>query len=113
MSLEQAVLELAAAIREGHALMKPSGSVTTMSGDSTVVNKLAKPTKTAKAVEPEAAVEGPTYNDVKTAAGKLSEVKGREGVLAMFKKFGVENGTGLKQEQYAKFIESINTELLM
>lgn len=52
-----------------------------------------------------------TYDDVKVAILKLSNVKGRDAVLALLKPFGAAKGPELKPEQFAEFVAQANAAI--
>lgn len=52
-----------------------------------------------------------TYDDVKAAILKLSNVKGRDAVLALLKPFGAAKGPELKPEQFAEFVTQANAAI--
>lgn len=120
MSLEQAITDHAAAIRElaaairattGGADKPAAADKPTPKADPKPETKKsdAKPASSPSGAErqsadPKAGAQDTDYAAVKAAILAVSKAKGREPTMAMLSRFGVTNGTELKTEQYADVV---------
>jgi hypothetical protein len=116
MSLEIAIQENTAAIRELIAIMAGGKQVEVQVKEEKPVKaevKKAAPAPKAeapapKAEEPKAEAVKETaipYTDVAAAVVELAKVKGRDAAVKVLAEFGVSKATELKPEQYAEAIE--------
>lgn len=117
MPIENAILELAAAVRLlAESNSKPAAvtaAPTTVAKTQDVAKPEAPKADKPKAEtpppkqEPEAAPAGAlTYDDVK-AAVRTTIVKNRDHVVATLAKFGVKTATELPESEWAKFIDAL------
>lgn len=134
MSLEQAISENTAALRELMATIAKQSATLGASDTATPAPKPEKPAKkeaeakktdapstgTTKESTESAAPSGtgestgqsgPTYDDVKVKILTLSKEKGREPTVALMARHGVQKGPDLKPSQYAEFIADVDAIL--
>lgn len=123
MSLEQALQDLTAAIREQTAAVvaangsAPAAPAEPVKATKKVVKAEADeaPTKPAakKAAAPaeDDADEAIPYADVQKQIIAVANAKGPEAARAVLKKFGVTKGQELKTEQYAEVIKAMKGAL--
>ena len=126
MSLEQAITDHAAALRELAAAIRATVGAahhTTAAAADKVITE-AKASASGKqqatvvtkpAEEIKAAVEAikittaaPTYDDIKAKVLALSKEKGREPTVQLLERHGVAKAPDLKPEQYAAFIADVD-----
>jgi len=122
MSLENALLELAAAIRENTAALAPKEYSATLAPTkeppAPAAKKAAKEAPTAKASEPApeptpepaAATEFPPYADVQAAVFKLAAISADEARSMLHTKFAVTTARDLTKEQYAAAIAALEAK---
>jgi hypothetical protein len=132
MSLEQAITDHAAALRELAAAIRATAGAahesTAAAADkviteakasaatkqqATVVTKPAGEVKAAAASTTNAGADAPapTYDDVKAKVLELSKDKGRDQVVALLQRHGVAKAPDLKPEQYAAVIADVDAIL--
>jgi hypothetical protein len=128
MSLEQAITDHAAALRELAAAIRAtvgaSHEITAAAADkaisdakSTAASKpqasvVTKPAEEVKATAAALAAEtAPTYDAVKDRVIALSKEKGREPTIALLQRHGVTKAPELKPAQYADFIADVDALL--
>lgn len=134
MSLEQALIDNTAAIREliaaiSNGIPTTAQQVVAVVEEAKVEEKPAKKGKPEKAETPkqEAAAtpepkeevapaadedEGPvaTYQDAATAITQLSKVKGRDAAVALLKKFGASKLPEVKPEDFNAIVAEANAQ---
>lgn len=136
MSLEQAIQENTAVLRELIAVMKGAQVAVPVVVEETAAAVEAKPAKKGKpekaetpkpevvatpepkeevapaADEDEDEDEGPaaTYQDAATAITQLSKVKGRDAAVALLKKFGASKLPEVKPEDFNAIVAEANTQ---
>ena len=107
MSLEAAIAENTAALREVVALITrlgamPGPDVVTPAAVPANAKPAAKPPAPTPAAEAEiASAPEATYDDVKRAIIEVSKAKGRDAAVALLAEFGATKAPDLKPEQYA------------
>jgi hypothetical protein len=121
MSLEVAIQENTAALRELIArLGTGSATAVTMTGKDYVesidkkVGTTAAPKETTKPAETKQDTEAAAIdyvNDVKPLLVKVSTTKGREALISLLAKFGVDKGDKLPAEKLPEVVATVN-ELL-
>lgn len=130
MSLEQAITDHAAALRELAAAIRATVGATHDSTaaaadkvitdakasaatkqQATVVTKPADEVKAAATTATSADAAAPTYDDVKAKVLELSKDKGRDQVVALLQRHGVAKAPDLKPEQYAAVITDVEAIL--
>jgi hypothetical protein len=131
MSLEQAITDHASALRELAAAIR--GTISTANNITAATDKVISTAKTTAAATsaakevaqgddakkpaatpaaagskseagPASSSTAPTYDDVKAKVLALSKDKGRDQVVALLQRHGVEKAPELKPEQYADII---------
>lgn len=133
MSLEQAITDHAAALRELAAAIRATAGaahdstaaaadkvitdakasaatkqqVTVVTKPAEEVKSAAASTATTTATATAAEAAAPTYDDVKTKVLELSKDKGRDQVVALLQRHGVAKAPDLKPEQYAAVIADV------
>ena len=133
MSLEQAIQENTAVLRELIAVMKGAQvAVPVVVAEETAAVEETKPAKKGKpekaetpkqepvaTPEPKEEVapaadedEGPvaTYQDAATAITQLSKVKGRDAAVALLKKFGASKLPEVKPEDFNAIVTEANVQ---
>lgn len=120
MSIESAILELAAAIREGAALvtgMKPATHVThdaKQAGEQQKTIKKDEPAKTEvkKDETTKTETKALTYDaDIKPLAQKLANEKGRDALIGVLKEAGLAKASDAKPEQFEGLIAALTAAL--
>lgn len=127
MSLEQAITDHASALRELAAAIrgtistangitaatdqvigaaKSAAAATTTTKEATSTTQVAETKKPAEQPKPEAAAGAPApdYEAVKAKVLAVSKDKGRDQVVALLQRHGVDKAPELKPEQYAAVI---------
>jgi hypothetical protein len=128
MSLEQAITDHAAALRELAAAIRATvgahdttaaaaahqvindakaQATTATKPQAAVVTKDVAEVKTAATEEKKHEQPAPTYDTVKTKVLELSKEKGRDQVVALLQRHGVAKAPDLKAEQYAAVIADV------
>ena len=132
MSLEQALIENTATLRELIAVMKGAQVASPVVVEETAAIQETKPAKKGKpekaetpkqepvaTPEPKEEVapvadedEGPaaTYQDAATAITQLSKVKGRDAAVALLKKFGASKLPEVKPEDFNAIVAEANAQ---